>query len=244
MTRKIQFQVVYSTSFDEQHPANELHHQGPFVNGWQSSRLCSYPQELVLQFENYVRLKRVQLLSHQYLIASKIEFLIGDCSSDENVKHENARYTRLGYIELSSNERTEFKSRELKSIHVDADGLFLKLIIHKNYTNRHNLHNQVSIIAINLLGNDIDKTHENHDEPFDSNSNKSDQISIVDDLAFAMYQDPEIAVIIKNLDRKKQQYVHDENFDQAGKFKQAIQELLNIGERLARYEVEKRQAIE
>ncbi|CAF5155024.1 unnamed protein product, partial [Rotaria sp. Silwood1] len=84
MTRKIQFQVVYSTSFDEQHPANELHHQGPFVNGWQSSRLCSYPQELVLQFENYVRLKRVQLLSHQYLIASKIEFLIGYFSSDEN----------------------------------------------------------------------------------------------------------------------------------------------------------------
>ncbi|CAF3392835.1 unnamed protein product, partial [Rotaria socialis] len=59
-----------------------------------------------------------------------------------------------------------------------------------------------------------------------------------------MYQDPEIAAIIKNLERKKQQHVHDENFDQARKFKQAIQELINIGERLARYEVEKRQAIE
>ncbi|CAF2644496.1 unnamed protein product [Rotaria sp. Silwood2] len=244
MTRKIQFQVVYSSSADEQHPANELHHHGPFVNGWQSSRLCSYPQELVLQFENHVRLKRVQLLSHQYLIASKIEFLIGDCSSDENMKHDNARYTRLGYIELSSNERTDFKSRELKSIHVDADGLFLKLIIHKNYINRHNVHNQVSIVAINLLGNDIDKLHENHDDQLNSNSNRSDQISIVDDLAFAMYQDPEIAAIIKNLDRKKQEYVHDENFDQARKSKQAIQELINIGERLARYEVEKRQAIE
>lgn len=31
---------------------------------------------------------------------------------------------------------------------------------------------------------------------------------MIDDLAFAMYQDPEIAVIIKNLDRKKQQCVH------------------------------------
>ncbi|CAF1036738.1 unnamed protein product [Rotaria sordida] len=243
MTRKVQFQVVYSSSADEQHPASELYHHGPFVNGWQSSRLCPYPQELILQFEKYVRLKRVQLLSHQFLIASKIEFLIGDSSSDEYLKYENARYTRLGYIELSSNERTDFKSRELKSIHVDADGSFLKLIIHKNYTNRYNVHNQVSIIAINLLGNDIDKSHENHDDQYDSNSNKSDQISIVDDLAFAMYQDPEIAVIIKNLDRKKQEYVHDENFDQARKFKQAIQELINIGERLARYEVEKRQAI-
>jgi centrosomal protein CEP104 len=37
---------------------------------------------------------------------------------------------------------------------------------------------------------------------------RSEQISIVDDLAFAMYQDPEIAAIIKNLDRKKQEYVN------------------------------------
>jgi hypothetical protein len=40
---------------------------------------------------------------------------------------------------------------------------------------------------------------------------RSDQISIIDDLAFAMYQDPEIATIIKNLDRKKQEYVHGKN---------------------------------
>ena len=72
MLRKIQFQVVYSTSADNQYPANELQHHGPFVAGWQSNRLCSYPQELILQFENYVRLKRVQLLSHQYLIGNVV----------------------------------------------------------------------------------------------------------------------------------------------------------------------------
>ena len=70
MPRKIQFQVIYSTTADEQHQANELNHHGPFVNGWQSSRSCTYPQELILQFDNYVRLKRVQLLSHQFLIGN------------------------------------------------------------------------------------------------------------------------------------------------------------------------------
>ena len=39
-------------------------------------------------------------------------------------------------------------------------------------------------------------------------SGRSDQVSIIDDLAFAMYQDPEIAAIIRNLDRKKQECVH------------------------------------
>jgi hypothetical protein len=112
MPRKIHFQVVSSTTADEQHPASELNHHGPLVNGWQSSRFATYPQELILQFENYVRIRRVQLLSHQYLIgkhkilftdliislclASKIEFFIGDCTSDENVTLENAHYTRLG----------------------------------------------------------------------------------------------------------------------------------------------------
>jgi centrosomal protein CEP104 len=113
MPKKILFQVIYSSSADEQHQANELNHQGPFVNGWQSNRLCSYPQEVILQFENYIRLKRLQLLSHQFLIgniiffnhfwlfiklflASKIEFLIGDCSPDQNATQENAHYTRLG----------------------------------------------------------------------------------------------------------------------------------------------------
>jgi centrosomal protein CEP104 len=51
------------------------------------------------------------------------------------------------YIELSSNERTDFKARELKSIHVDADGWLLKLIIHKNYPNRANPYNQVKITS-------------------------------------------------------------------------------------------------
>ena len=60
-----------------------------------------------------------------------------------DIRSNDRLYSR--YIELSSNERTDFKARELKSIHVDAEGLFLKLIIHRNYTNRLNLYNQVKI---------------------------------------------------------------------------------------------------
>jgi centrosomal protein CEP104 len=75
MPRKLQFQVVYSTSADEKYPASELNHPEPFVNGWQSSRFCSYPQEVIFQFESYVRLKRLQLLSHEYLIGNFVYFL-------------------------------------------------------------------------------------------------------------------------------------------------------------------------
>lgn len=73
MPRKIHFQVVASSGSEEQHPASELNHHGPLVSGWQSNRFCSYPQELILQFENYARIRRVQILSHQHLIG-KIDF--------------------------------------------------------------------------------------------------------------------------------------------------------------------------
>jgi len=88
-------------------------------------------------------LKKVQLLSHQYLIASKIEFYIGDCGEGE-LNYQSAKYTRLGYVELSSNERTDLKARELKSVHVDAEGSFIKFVIHKNFVNKSNLYNQVN----------------------------------------------------------------------------------------------------
>jgi centrosomal protein CEP104 len=59
-------------------------------------------------------------------------------------------------VELSSNERTEFRARELKSVHVDAEGTFLKLVLHKNFVNKLNQFNQVGIVAINIIGNDLD----------------------------------------------------------------------------------------
>lgn len=52
---------------------------------------------------------------------------------------------------LSDNSQTDYKARELKSVHVDAVGCYLKLVIHKNHVNKYNLYNQV--IIIHLLHN-------------------------------------------------------------------------------------------
>ena len=58
-------------------------------------------------------------------------------------------------MSLSDNEKTGFKARELKSVHVDAVGVFLKLNIHKNHINKHNLYNQVGIVAVNVIGEEV-----------------------------------------------------------------------------------------
>ncbi|XP_011385315.2 centrosomal protein of 104 kDa-like [Pteropus vampyrus] len=59
-----------------------------------------------------------------------------------------------------------------------------------------------------------------------------------------MYQDPEVAQIIRRLDERKREAVQEEHYDYAKKLKQAIADLQKVGERLGRYEVEKRRAAE
>lgn len=57
---------------------------------------------------------------------------------------------------------------------------------------------------------------------------KCESISPLDDLAFDMYQDPEVAHIIRVLDQKKQDMVRQEKFEQAKNLKQAIADLQKV----------------
>jgi len=56
--------------------------------------------------------------------------------------------TVVRYVALSPNDKTGFRARELKSIHVDAVGCFVKFVIHKNHINKHNSFNQVSSLPL------------------------------------------------------------------------------------------------
>ncbi|XP_041377426.1 centrosomal protein of 104 kDa-like [Gigantopelta aegis] len=241
MPVKIPFRVVHASGQDDSYRAAELNNHSPLTKGWSSARYCLYPQDIVIQLDQRTRIRKIQLLSHQFLIATKIEFFVGDVPDLTPLSLDNVRYTRLGYVSLSDNEKTGYKARELKSVHVDAVGLFLKLNIHKNHINRHNLYNQVGIVAINVIGDRLgygtdvtdpdffvdvsDKRNLEKDPILDGFLNRPDYISPLDDLAFDMYQDPEIAQIIRKLEKKKQEAVMMEKYDYAKQLKQAISEL-------------------
>ncbi|XP_071110039.1 centrosomal protein of 104 kDa-like isoform X6 [Haliotis cracherodii] len=259
MPTKLQFRVVHVSGQDDSYRAAELNNHSPLTKGWQSSRFCLYPQDIVIQLGRRSRLCKIQILSHQFLIATKIEFYVGDVPDGVPLSLDTARYTRLGYVSLSDNEKTGYKARELKSVHVDAVGVYLKLNIHKNHVNKFNLYNQVGVIAINVIGDPLTKSYDPSDPEYlldvsdnridkdpalDGYLNRPDYISPLDDLAFDMYQDPEIAQIIRRLERKKQEAVLQERYDYAKRLKHAIAELQKVGEKLGKMEVEKRQAVE
>uniref|UniRef100_A0A9J7ZG38 Centrosomal protein of 104 kDa n=1 Tax=Cyprinus carpio carpio TaxID=630221 RepID=A0A9J7ZG38_CYPCA len=263
MPHKIGFTVISWSGHEGNYSAKKLMVHAPTVNGWRSTRFCPFPQEIILQLVERCRVRKLQLLAHQYLIPSKIEFHIGDRLPESNSPQQTHSLHRLGYVSLSDNEKTGFRARELKSVHVDAVGSYLKLTFHRNHVNQYNIYNQVALVALNILGDPVDGndigTALSRDQLIDQYLNNSqhssaldgtytgykcDSISPLDDLAFDMYQDPEVAHIIRLLDQKKQDMVREERFDLAKKLKQAIADLQKVGERLGRYDVEKHSAIE
>lgn len=208
------------------------------------------------------RVRKLQLLSHQFMISSKVEVLISQVPAGHSPSLLTSKFKRLGYVGLSDNESTGFKARELKSIHLDAEGHFMKLVLHKNHVNKYNIYNQVGLVAVNVIGDRLD-------DPLDPNPlknvdsllqgymnpnsnqgpvwgriNKPDYISRLDDLSFDMYQDPETAALIRKLNDKKQEAVQQERYDYAKKLTAVISDLYKVGERLGRYEVEKKKAVE
>ncbi|KAM4570764.1 centrosomal protein of 104 kDa [Fundulus diaphanus] len=262
MPKKTGFTVVSSSSHEDNFSAKELMVHAPTVNGWRSSRLCSYPQHLTLQLAERSRIRKLQLLAHQYMIPARVEFHVGDSLPDVSPPGFPGQFRRLGYVSLSDNEKTGFKARELKSVHVDAVGMYLRITLHRNHANRYNRYNQVALVAINVLGDSLDggtfhstPSRDQLIEPYLNSTQqeaaldktfmgKCSSISPFDDLAFDVYQDPEVAHIIRLLDQKKQDVVRQENFEEAKTLKQAIADLQKVGERLARYDVEKKYAIE
>ncbi|XP_015591563.1 centrosomal protein of 104 kDa isoform X2 [Cephus cinctus] len=236
MPQKIGFNVVYATSEEERHSSLELNVHGPTVRGWQSARRCGYPQELILRLHGPTKLTRIQVLAHQYLIPEKLEIWT---SQEENASN-STDFMYLGYITLSDNASTLYKSRELKSVALpETEAVTLKLRLHKPHANAHNLHEQVGLIAVNILGEPYGQELSGQgDAPYNPH-----YTSPYDDLAFEMYVDREVAKIIRQMEAKKLQAVEEERFEYASKLKVAMENLRKSGERLGKYELEKKYAI-
>uniref|UniRef100_A0A8C1VM99 Centrosomal protein 104 n=1 Tax=Cyprinus carpio TaxID=7962 RepID=A0A8C1VM99_CYPCA len=241
MPHEIGFTVVSWSGHEGNYSAKKLMVHAPTVSGWRSTRFCPFPQEIILQLVERCRIWKLQLLAHQYLIPSKIKFHIGDRLPES--------------ISLSDNEKTGFRARELKSVHVDAVGSYLKFTFHRNHVNQYNSYNQVQRDSCGELG-DCSLSKDQLIDQYLNNSQYSsaldgthtgyecDSILPLNDLAFDMYQDPEVAHFIRLLDQKKQDMVREERFYLAKNLKQAIADLKKVGEHLGLYDVEKHSAIE
>ncbi|KAJ9597964.1 hypothetical protein L9F63_011165, partial [Diploptera punctata] len=238
---------LFFTGEDEQYRASELNTHGPTVVGWQSARNCSYPQELILQLNSTATVQKIQILAHQYLIPEKLELWVGNNVDDSDIQASptNAQFEYLGFITLSDNQNTGYTSRELKSVMVPSCvARYLKLKLHANHPNSINIHNQVITGLITMEIPTKIRGSNNGNNNALLLVNNPQYTSPYDDLAFEMYVDQEVAKIIRAMEAKKQEAVICERFEFARKLKLAMEDLRSAGEKLSKYELEKRHAIQ
>ncbi|KAI9099261.1 hypothetical protein DFS34DRAFT_61196 [Phlyctochytrium arcticum] len=168
--KPLAFEIAACTSFDEECPPQELllEQHGPNARGWQSERFCTWPQVIVLKTRvGNSRIRKVQTLVHHFKIPTRLEFYVGKTAGERQMSSNGSNsgdtagyrdaqpaveFTRLGYVALNDNEQIGYKARELKEIHIDAEGEYLKIVAHKCYVNNLNLYNQVGIVAVTLFG--------------------------------------------------------------------------------------------
>lgn len=83
---------------------------------------------------------------YSFILAEKMELWV---NSDDDISSAigNLQWEYLGYITLSDNQSTGFKSRELKSVSVPGCIVkHIKIILSKNHLNAYNIHNQVKYL--------------------------------------------------------------------------------------------------
>ncbi|XP_037084810.1 centrosomal protein of 104 kDa-like [Pollicipes pollicipes] len=245
MSMKLNYHACFTTSEDHEHPSKELDQQGPHTRGWKSRQFCIYPQELAFKLANRAHVSKIQVLVHQLMIPEKIEFHIGDVERGKDATYSNAKFALLGSIGLSTNEESGHTAREAKAVAVDCEGLFVKLVVHRNHMNKTNKFNQVSIMGINFLGEEIEAN--NNTIPankVDQNSKDKDRLASYNDLTFNMYVDHDCAKYMQKLEARKMVAAKNERFEYAKNCRDAVLLLHKAGLRLGKYDIEKRMAIE
>ncbi|GMH57658.1 hypothetical protein TrST_g2332 [Triparma strigata] len=280
MSTKVAFRVVACDEEDPDYPVTELNTHSHATRGWQSPRFCNYPQDIgfelgvgidgspdgtpVTSTRPPVRMRQVQILSHQCKIATKIEVFTA-LATGPNTTFQNAQFQRLGYLSLDSNARSQFQARELKSVYIDSLAHFLKIRIHRCYINKFNLYNQVGIVALNVLGEGVNSAntpqlmspsgmlasplpiHQQMASPPPQvedvfSSPQQPQISSAD-VSFDASFPPQAATMIKSVLAAKERAVSGEDFDLAAQLKGAEGEIMIVATKLSKLEAQKKAAV-
>ncbi|KAI9353673.1 hypothetical protein BDR26DRAFT_10129 [Obelidium mucronatum] len=236
-----------------------------------SSRFCIFPQQLVVRFTvGECRLKKIQILSHHFKISTRLELYVGckrissasseksrySNSSKQDVTQDGIRYVRLGFVSLGDNSNSGYKARELKSIPVDEEGEYLKIIFHQNYINSLNLYNQVGLVALTVVGEydqtqifsqgvgQQTKTIIGLDPLAPDHAPAAAEDSTADEFQVSSYQDQYLVKIMKSAIQAKKDAVRDENFKLANALKTLVELTRKASEEVSKLLLLKAKSIE
>jgi hypothetical protein len=105
----VRFRAVFASSEDAAFPLAELNTHSADSKGWSSAKFCSYPQEVGFALVGsgsrtsadgasadglaVSELTKIEFLSHQFKIGSKIEVLIGSLTPEQLQTYSRSKQT-------------------------------------------------------------------------------------------------------------------------------------------------------
>ncbi|KAG0170146.1 hypothetical protein DFQ29_009418 [Apophysomyces sp. BC1021] len=237
------------------------------IKGWQTPKCPHYPQDLIIHLLcGPARISKIQILSHHYKIATKLDVYVGILKDGLELEETNEddeddmliEFTRLGYVCLDNNERAQFRARELKSIKVNADGEYIRLVIRNCHRNRLNTYRQVGLLALNVLGQPLRHStlpaipshmvrHLQH--PLDeasilSSSTRRTSVSSNHSLIHRFSVEEELQQSISALVRAEREAARDKAYQLADTYKSIIEKFVDLSKILMELQVAKKQVIE
>ncbi|KAK9826624.1 hypothetical protein WJX74_006438 [Apatococcus lobatus] len=152
--QKLSFEIHECAGQDPEFPAEELTQHSHQARGWHTPRRAKFPVSLTLRLQQPAKIHQIQLLSHEFKIATRVEIFTGNLQPGSR-DAQRCSWKRLGFLSFDKNERSGYQARELKSVHVNATAYLLRLVVHQCHSNKLNTDSQVGLIALNLSGVNI-----------------------------------------------------------------------------------------
>jgi hypothetical protein len=156
-------------------------------------------------------------------IAEKIEISLGSYEGDIPSAFDQCKsICLLGYITLDSNEISGFQSREQKRVPIEKQADFVQLMLRGCRKNSQNIHNQVGLAGIRVIGKITNNTALSTSHvpvtkfEVPSTTPSSLPSCLKDEL------DPKTRSTLDRLERLKKERALSEDFEMAGKIKESL----------------------
>lgn len=140
------------------------------------------------------------------------------------------KFKKIGYFYFNSNEKSNFQSRELKTVYLETPCSYVKLVLNKCHVNKLNVFNQVGLIALSIFG-----------EPLLNNT--PDSKVPYQQLEYETKLDKETLEHLRDLERALETAERSEDYGEAKKLNDAIRNLKRVGVQLQKLEERKKIAV-
>ena len=241
---KLNYNIVKLSSSEEE-SSNSVQKIISFDNNWSSERFCTYPQQIIFQFDTPVNLRQINLVSHEKKISEKISFFSFCPQKDIAITNlRNINFENIGFINLNQNFASNYQVRELKKIFINIKCLYLKIELEKNYINDYNPYHQVGLISIDFYGTKLlgyyNILNKNKNIYQNEEINKNEEIennnynNLIDEISGEK---------INQLSNKLNESNKNQNIKETIQYKELISKAKEIGNKIYNLQIEKNEAI-